>query len=109
MQLRELGITDEQLEAIESRRCRLLGRMMRHSSSGSSESKATEEDAFDISGRSALAQALLIPQDKIQLRRRLGKGSYGTVYEGTYNFQKVAVNCFEGIRLPGANRTRNST
>ncbi len=49
-----------------------------------------EDDYFDRS----------IPEGKVKLGRELGKGSYGTVYEAKYNFQTVAVKCYEGSRLP---------
>lgn len=43
---------------------------------------------------------ILIPRDQIELGRELGKGGFGTVYEGTWAFRKVAVKCYEGSRLP---------
>lgn len=41
-----------------------------------------------------------IPRHEIQLGRELGKGGFGTVYEGSWDFRKVAVKRYEGSRLP---------
>ncbi len=41
-----------------------------------------------------------IPSDRIKLGRLLGRGSFGAVYEGDYNYRKVAIKRYEGGRLP---------
>ena len=63
-------------------------------------STSEEDDTFDENSLSARSGVTFIPKDKIQLGRQLGKGSFGTVYEGTWKYRSVAVKCYEGTRLP---------
>ncbi|MFI0435764.1 MAG: protein kinase [Parachlamydiaceae bacterium] len=41
-----------------------------------------------------------IPSDEIEMGKELGSGGFGTVYLGTWNFQKVAVKRYLGSQLP---------
>jgi len=97
LQLKELGVTDQQLQDIENQRSRLLGGMKQSSSASS---KSTDEDQFDITGMGEPIKIVSIPSNKIQIGKQLGKGSFGTVYEGTWEYRKVAVKCYEGTTLP---------
>ena len=57
----------------------------------------------DRCNMTALGVALpvrLIPAEEVTLGHELGRGGFGVVYEGHYDFRKVAVKCYEGGRLP---------
>lgn len=56
-------------------------------------------NAFDVTNQPNL-QALSIPKEEVSIGRQLGKGGFGTVYEGTWSYRKVAIKCYEGMCLP---------